>query len=134
MGFTVCLQLAEPRAHHRHYSANSCEHCKYIDGDPDNIHRRFDRKSHPYRHRPPKKEWLSYDRPNRSIKKNAFVLLRFDPGLDKRNHLLLSFGVMLDISGGGAEIGMTGQHLDIAKGAARLADLPSRTGDESSAT
>jgi hypothetical protein len=41
---------------------------------------------------------------------------------------------MLDISGGGAEIGMTGQHLDIAKGAACLADLPGRTGDEGSAT
>ena len=71
---------------------------------------------------------------DRSVKKNAFVLLRFDPGLDKRNHLLLSFGVMLDISGGGAEIGMTGQHLDIAKGAARLADFSGSTSDESPAT
>ena len=39
---------------------------------------------------------------------------------------------MLDISRGGAEIGMTGQNLDIAEGAARLADLPGRSRDEGS--
>jgi hypothetical protein len=40
---------------------------------------------------------------------------------------------MLDVSGSGAEVGVFGQRLDIAKGAACLVDLPGRSGDKGSA-
>ena len=107
----------------------------FIDGNPDNIHMGSNRETHPVERHGPRKGMVKLSLPwIVPSKKNAFVLVLFDASLDERNHLLLSFGVMLNVSGGGAEIGMTGQHLDITKGAARFADFPSRVGDESSAT
>jgi hypothetical protein len=41
---------------------------------------------------------------------------------------------MLEVADGGVEIDLTGQQFDILKGAARLADLPGRSGDKGSAT
>ena len=43
-----------------------------------------------------------------------------DLSLDERNHLPLSIGVMLDISGSGAEACVSSQHLDIPQAAADL--------------
>jgi hypothetical protein len=48
--------------------------------------------------------------------------------------LPLSVGVMLDICRSSAEIGMTGEHLDIPQGAARFANSPGRSGDKGSTT
>ena len=53
-----------------------------------------------------------------------------DLSLDERNHLPLSIGVMLDISGSGAEACVSSQHLDIPQAAADLADPSRCTGHE----
>src|SRR5712672_4748910 len=53
-----------------------------------------------------------------------------DLSLDERNYLPLSIGVMLDISGSGAEACVSSQHLDIAQATTDLADPSRCTGHE----
>jgi hypothetical protein len=50
--------------------------------------------------------------------------------LNEGDYLPLSIGVMLDISGSGAEACVSSQHLDIPQAAANLADPPRCTRDE----
>ena len=46
-------------------------------------------------------------------KRMLYFAADFSPGLDERNYLPLSVGVMLNISGSGAEACVSSQHLDI---------------------
>src|SRR5260370_2481034 len=50
--------------------------------------------------------------------------------LNEGDHLPLSIGVMLDISGSGVEACVSSQHLDIPQAAANFADPPRCTGHE----
>ena len=85
-----------------------------MDGNPKNIHSRFNRESHLCREtRAPERDgkatidWIV------PSKRMLYFATDFVAGLDERNYLPLSVGVMLDISGSSAEACVSSQHLDI---------------------
>src|SRR5712672_2644664 len=87
---------------------------KNIDGNPKNICRRFNRESHPCRKtRAPERDGKATIDCIVPSKECFDLAADFDPSLDERNYLPLSVGVMLDISGSGAEACVSSQHLDI---------------------
>jgi hypothetical protein len=137
------LRLVDRGAQYRHSavdldwlsSGKRTENC--IDGNPDNIHIRFNTEGHRVESRGTKgMVRLRSDLTGSFRQKECFDFRRFYApiSLNESNDFALSVGIMLDIFGSGAEVGMTGQHLDIAQRSTSFADLPSRTGDESSAT
>ena len=77
---------------------------KNIDGNPKNIHGRFNRESHPCRKtRAPERDGKATIDCIVPSKECFDLAADFDPSLDERNYLPLSVGVMFDISGCGAE-------------------------------